>query len=206
MYVLLFFCIKISAKSNDTIYTKYEKGLYFSEAAMCVNVSYAKADKVVTLFIEQFSNDFNKLFTWAFNNLGEQKDDNEKNSFLLEIKSTEFDKMSGISTIIADVVVPKVKRFKDVKISSKVTQMSDSTTFHNIYIDIFYSNYLLKKAYGTFFVRKVKNNQVVITADIYVRFGWFFNIFITKRMYEKVVEWRLGQFLNNLKTAMIKEN
>ena len=198
------FCGKTFGKCNDTIWTTYEKGLYFSEAEACVKCSFKDAQSVVNLFINQFSNDFRKLFEWAFANLGEQKDDEEKNSFLLEVKRTEFDKMSGISTIIADVVVPKVRRFKNVEIKSKVTLTSDSATYHNVYIDIFYSNALLKKAYGTFFVQKNKNNQVVIKTNIYVRFGWFFNIFVTKKMYKKVVEWRLEEFLNNFKTKMEK--
>ena len=199
----LFFCGKTSAKCNDTIFTTYEKGLFFSEASTCVNSSFKDAQSVVNLFIEQFSNDFEKLFDWAFKNLGEQNDDDEKNAFLLEIKSTEFDKMSGISSVVVDVIVPKIKRFKDMKISSKVTQVTDNATYHNVHIDVFYSNSLLKKAYGTFFVQK-KGNGVVITINIYVRFGWFFNIFVTKKMYKKVVEWRLEQFVSNLKKEMEK--
>jgi hypothetical protein len=195
---LLIFGGKIFAVYNDTIRTKYEDGMYFSEVSTCVNASFKDAQNIVNLFIEQFSHDFHKLFDWAFADLGEQKDDEEKNAFLFEIKSTEFDKMSGVSTIIGDVVVPKVKRFKDVKISSKVTQTSDSTNFHNVYIDIFYSNALLKKAFGTFFVQKCKN-QIVIKTNIYVKFGWFFNIFITKKMYKKVIEWRLQKILENFK-------
>jgi len=204
LVVLLFFFVsKIFAQCKDTIWTTYEKGLFFSEASTCVNSSFKDAQSVVNLFVEQFSTDFHKLFDWAFKNLGEQKDDNEKNAFLLEIKSTEFDKMSGISTIIADVVVPNVRRFKDVEISSKVIQASDNETYHNVYIDIYYSNALLKKAYGTFFVQR-KNNKIVITTNIYVRFGWFFNIFVTKKMYKKVIEWRLGEILNNFKKEMEK--
>ena len=201
----MLFSKNIFAKSNDTIFTTYEKGLFFTEVTARVNTTFENAQSVVNLFIEQFSTDFNKLFKWAFADLGEQKDDEEKNAFLLEVKSTEFDKITGISTVIADVVVPKVKRFKDVKISSKVIQTSDSATFSNVYIDIFYSNSLLKKAYGTFLVQK-KNGEVFITTDMYIRFGWFFNIFVTKKMYKKVVEWRLGQFLNNFKIEMEKKH
>ena len=208
LFLTCFFVLfsgNIFAKSNDTIFTTYEKGLFFTEVTTRVNTTFEGAQSVVDMFIEQFSTDFSKLFKWAFANLGEQKDDEEKNAFLLEVKSTEFDKITGISTVIADVVVPKVRRFKDVEISSKVTQTSDSATFSNIYIDIFYSNSLLKKAYGTFFVQK-KNGEIFITTDMYIRFGWFFNIFVTKKMYKKVVEWRLGQFLNNFKIEMEKRN
>jgi len=200
--LLLFFVSKNFAQCNDTIWTTYEKGLFFSEASTCVNASFKDAQSVINLFIEQFSTDFHKLFDWAFKNLGEQNDE-ERNAFLLEIKSTEFDKMSGISTIIADVVVPKVRRFKDVEINSKVMLYSDNATYHNAYIDIYYSSSFLKKAYGTFFVQK-KGNNVVITTNIYVRFGWFFNVFVTKKMYKKVVEWRLGKIVNNLKKEMEK--
>ena len=35
--------------------------------------------------------------------------------------------------------------------------------------------------------------------DINIKYGWFFNIFITKRIYKNSVEWRVNRYMNNLK-------
>jgi hypothetical protein len=35
--------------------------------------------------------------------------------------------------------------------------------------------------------------------DAHVRFGWFFRIFITRRVYSDTVDWRFERFVNNIK-------
>jgi hypothetical protein len=192
------FCSVFAKCGSDSTWTKYSDGEFFSTTRTSVISSFATAQSVENDFINQFNTNFQQLFSWAFKDIGEQKDES-KNAFLIEIKSTEFDKMSGISSVITDVVVPKVKTFKDVIIRSKITQNGDNKTHSTVFIDIYYSNMLLKKAYGTFFVEKCSNNEVKLTATISVRFGWFFNIFVTKKVYKNVVEWRLKQILLNIK-------
>jgi len=201
---LLFLCGKISAQCNDTIWTTHKKGVFYSGAQTCANTSFKKAQGVVNLFVEQFSNDYLKLFDWAFVNMGKNKTDEEKNAFLLDIKSTSFDKMSGVSVMVVDVITGDVRRFKDVEIRSKVTQATDNATYQKVHIDIFFSLSLLKEANGTFVVKNVGNNQFVIDTKISLRFGWFFDIFVTKKMYKKVIEWRLEQFVKNFKREMEK--
>lgn len=34
---------------------------------------------------------------------------------------------------------------------------------------------------------------------IHIRFGWFFNIFITQKRYRDIVEWRMQGFMNNMR-------
>jgi len=204
VYFLLFLGGKISAQYNDTIWTTHKKGVFYSEAQTCANTSFKKAQGVVNLFVEQFSNDYLKLFDWAFLNMGKNKTDDEKNAFLIDIKSTSFDKMTGVSVMVVDVLTGDVRRFKDVEIRSKVTQTTDNATCHKVQIDIFLSLSLLKEANGTFVVKSIGNNQVVINTKISMRFGWFFDIFVTKKMYKKVVEWRLQQFVKNFKREMEK--
>ena len=195
---------KISAQHNDTVWTTHKKGVFYSEAQTCVKTSFKKAQGVVNLFVEQFSNDYLKLFDWAFVNMGKNKTDEEKNAFLIDIKSTSFDKMTGVSVMVVDVITGDVRRFKDVEIRSKVTQTTDNATYHSVDIDIFLSLSLLKEANGTFVVKSIGNNQFVINTKIALRFGWFFDIFVTKKMYKKVVEWRLQQFVKNFKREMEK--
>jgi hypothetical protein len=32
-----------------------------------------------------------------------------------------------------------------------------------------------------------------------LKFGWFFNIFITKKRYKSIIEWRIKKFSENIK-------
>ena len=35
--------------------------------------------------------------------------------------------------------------------------------------------------------------------DVHVKFGWFFRIFISQRIYRNTIDWRLERFVTNLK-------
>ncbi|MDR0829551.1 MAG: hypothetical protein LBN95_05510 [Prevotellaceae bacterium] len=198
---ILALCPVFADCGGDSTWTKYFDGTFFTTTKTVVVSDFATAHKVENNFINQFNNDFTQLFLWAFKDIGESND-KDKNAFLVEIKSTKLDKMSGVTTITADVIVPGIKRFKDVIIKAKIVETSDKQTFSNVFIDVHYSNMLLKKAYGTVFVEKCSDSEVKISATVSVRFGWFFNIFVTKKVYKDVVEWRLAKILQNIKMVI----
>jgi hypothetical protein len=35
--------------------------------------------------------------------------------------------------------------------------------------------------------------------DVHVKFGWFFRIFISRKVYSDTIDWRLVRFVQNLK-------
>ena len=35
--------------------------------------------------------------------------------------------------------------------------------------------------------------------DMHVKFGWFFRIFITRKIYRETIDWRVERFVTNLK-------
>ncbi|MDR2684229.1 MAG: hypothetical protein LBB53_02460 [Prevotellaceae bacterium] len=198
------FCAVFACCGKDSIETKYYKGEFITVAHTNAKALFDNAQIVENKFVSQFNTDFAKLFDWAFKDMGEQQDAS-KNAFLLEIKSCEFDKMSGISTITTDITVSSIKRFKDVIIKAKITQTGDKQTYSHIVVDIYYSNLLLRKAYGTIFVETCNDKEIKLTTTVSVRFSWFFNIFVTKKVYKDVIEWRLQKFLNNIKKEVLKQ-
>ncbi|MDR1544285.1 MAG: hypothetical protein LBS50_07780 [Prevotellaceae bacterium] len=206
----IFAVLLISAQAfaecgKDSTWTKYVKGEFFTTTTTVVNSDFSSAQSVVNEFVRQFNNDFGKLFTWTFKDIGKQKEA-EKDAFYLDIKSSEFDKMTGVTTFTADILVSGTRRFKDVIISCKITQIGNNKTHSSVFVDIFYSNMLLKKAYGTIFVEKCNNREIKISVSVSVRFGWFFNIFITKKVYKDVIEWRLTKIAQNFKEEVEKNS
>ena len=35
--------------------------------------------------------------------------------------------------------------------------------------------------------------------DVHLKFGWFFRMFITRKVYSDTIDWRLVRFVTNLK-------
>ena len=62
----------------------------------------------------------------------------------------------------------------------------------------------MKKAFGTFYIIPISNNQVMLVIDVHMKFGWFFNIFVTQNIYKSVFEWRIQGFMNNMRKEMIR--
>ncbi|HPW89792.1 MAG TPA: hypothetical protein PLJ40_00030 [Paludibacteraceae bacterium] len=198
--LILFTCLFVfNLFGRDSISTRYADGEFVSYCSVETNASLAVADEVVDDLIDQFRGNPEQLFEWAFKGLGKQTGDDSKNEVLLDLKLATFDKMTGKSHLLTDIVVPGFRTYKDVSIDSRVTKTKLKNGGTRVFVDIFYSNLLLKKAYGTFFVTPIADNKVMLSMRIHVRFGWFFNIFITQRRYRNVVEWRMQGFMNNMR-------
>ena len=132
-----------------------------------------------------------------FGGLGKQGD-TKKNAFYLIWKDSEYVPEKQYSKLILDVLVNEKPFLKDVVIESIVTDtMAD--TQRDIRVDIHYGGSMLKEAYGTFHIVPTGENTTRIGMDVHVKFGWFFRIFISRKVYSDTIDWRLVRFVNNLK-------
>ena len=43
------------------------------------------------------------------------------------------------------------------------------------------------------------DDSVKIAMDVHIKFGWFFRIFISRKVYSETVDWRLERFVENLR-------
>lgn len=198
---LLLMSLSLQAAKNDTLFTRYGKGIYHTCVIRHVKADMVAADSLVDLLIYQFRTDPDLLFDWAFKGLGNDQKLKERKEVQLHFKKTEYDGQSSIGTMWVDVEVPGVKTFHDVAVKSRILKSSVPNEQSRATMEVFYSNSLLKDAHGTLFVYKEANNTITIRMDMYVTFGWFFNIFITQRRYRNIVEWRARDFVNNLAVA-----
>lgn len=184
--------------ATDFLSTRYADGEFVSECAVDVGAPLSVCDSVVADLVDQITSDYERLFTWAFKGLGRQGGDDVRDEVVVTIKESTFDKMSGLCHMVADIEVSRVTTFRDISLDSRVlqTKLDDGTT--RVDVDIFYSNSFLKKAYGTFFVKPLSDARCEMRIQIHVRFGWFFNLFITQKRFRNIVEWRMQGFMQNL--------
>lgn len=180
-----------------TILTTYTRGTYHTECSVPVAAPAEETNEVIDRLVYEFQTNPDTLFSWAFMGMGQQGDE-DKDAIVLVLNDITYIPEQHYSKLLMDIVVPKFRTFRDVELESLVTDTMVGPVRH-VRVDIYYAGNLLKEAYGNFYVMPIGNNVCTLSIDINVRFGWFFNIFVSRRVYKNVVEWRVNTFMDNLK-------
>ena len=179
------------------ILTTLKDGMFHTEYETEVAASSQECNMVIDSMIYYLQTDPEILSEKFFGGLGKQGD-TKKNAFYLIWKDSEYVPEKQYSKLILDVLVNEKPFLKDVVIESIVTDtMAD--TQRDIRVDIHYGGSMLKEAYGTFHVIPTSDTTTKLGIDVHVKFGWFFRIFISRKVYSDTIDWRLVRFVNNLK-------
>lgn len=184
------------AYSTDSISSVYVDGRFETHYQKKTQVSNEIATKVADYLVTDFHNAPGHLFNWALKDLGLQ---NKNNELIIVFKASNHDKKTGVTQGVFDIVVPHFTTFSDIKVDAIVSKKMYTNGIIKVTANIIYSSLLLKDAVGTLTLIPQKNNNLLITTDVKINFGWFFNIFITQRRYKSIVEWRIKKFAENIK-------
>jgi len=124
----------------------------------------------------------------------------EKNELMMfYFKSTSFNKKTNILLSVGDVIVPGVITVPNIRISTMLTTKKYTSGINMANMDLVSSNGLVKKMHTSFSMIPQKEKGVWFILETHTKFGWFFNIFITQSRYKSIMEWRLKQYVQNLK-------
>ena len=197
--LFLFFTIAFTTKATplDSISTVYKDGEFITYSQVLVDASDSISNRVSNDFVYQMHYNLDALFGWALKGMNLRKEKNELMVFYF--KSTAYNKESQIIRGIGDVIVPGIITFPNIIIDSRLTERKFTTGKSTINIDLLYSDGFLKKMFGRFTIIPKRNNASLFTLETHIRFGWFFNIFITQNRFKKILEWRLKKFVHNLR-------
>ena len=189
------FFINANAISVDSISTTYNDGIFNTQYLTKTKVSGEIVNSVTNDLVSDFHNSSSELFNWALKDLGLQ---NEGNELIIILKSSFHDVKTNITHGLFDIEVPYFKTFSDVKVNAIVSKsLNNGVTKVNA--NIIYSSLLLDNCQATLYIIPQKNKELYLYTNVKIKFGWFFNIFITKRRYKSIVEWRVKQFAKNMK-------
>lgn len=199
---LLFFFISLFlpsfASSSDSTWTVYKDGEFTTQCQLRFKASNHVVADVSDYLVGDFHDAPGHLFTWALRDLGLQ--DKKNNELIIIFKSSNNDEKTGITHGVFDIEVPNITTFKDIKVDAKVLKTKFNNGITKVTADIAYSTLLLDKAYCVLNIIPQKNNEQLFVTNVKIKFGWFFNIFITKKRYKSIVEWRVKKFTENMKT------
>jgi hypothetical protein len=191
------------ATASDTIATVYKNGTFVTQYQRKSKASNKVAILIADEFVTQFHTSPNTLFTWALKGLG--LEGQKSYEMKINLKTATLDPKTGITHGFVDVVVPNITSFNNVAVDARITKSILVNGGRRVQAEVLYSRFLLDKACGTFiFVPQGENEQLVI-ANLTIKFGWFFNIFITEGRYKRIVEWRIRKFADNLKFELEKK-
>ena len=180
-----------------SVLTTLSDGMFHTKYETEVGASAEACNVVVDDMIHCLQTDPALLSEKYFAGLGMQSD-TKKNAFYLEWKESTYVPEKQYSRLVLDVLVNEKPFLRDVVIEAMVTD-SLSGDRRDIRVDIHYAGTLIKEAYGLFHIMPTGENTVKIGMDVHVKFGWFFRIFISRKVYSETIDWRLVRFVENLR-------
>ena len=180
-----------------SVLTTLSDGMFHTQYETEVSTSAEACNLVIDSMIYYLQTDPAKLSEQFFAGLGKQEDA-KKNAFYLIWKASEYLPEKQYSKLVLDVLVNERPFLSDVVIESQVTDSMRGAQ-RDIRVDIHYAGMLIKEAYGTFHVLPTGEKRAKIGMEVHVKFGWFFRIFISRKVYSETIDWRLVRFVTNLK-------
>jgi hypothetical protein len=179
-----------------TILTSLKDGMFHTAYETDVQACAEACNTVVDDMIYCLQTDPELLSEKYFAGLGMQKD-TKKNSFYLHWKGSTYVPEQQYSRLVLDILVNEKPFLKDVVVEAFVAD-SMSGERRDIRVDIRYAGNLIKEAYGSFHVEPTGDQIARIGMDVHLRFGWFFRMFITRKVYSETIDWRLMRFVQNI--------
>ena len=198
--IIIFFLLiqtALKASSLDSISTTYNDGEFITYCQVWVNASDTVCSAVSKTYDYQMRYNLDALFPWALKGMNLRKEKNELMMFYF--KSTSFNKETSVLRGIGDVVVPGVITIPNIYVDCKLTGNPGNTGKSTVYLNMLSSNGFIKNMKNSFSIIPIKNRANWFVLETHVRFGWFFNIFITQNRFKIIMEWRLKRFIHNLK-------
>lgn len=179
-----------------TMLTTLSEGMFHTTYETKVDSSVSVCNQVVDSMIYYLQTNPELLSKKFFVGLGKQED-KKKNAFYLIWKESTYVPEEQYSRLVLDVLVDEKPFMKNVVIESSVVDTMAGDR-RDVRVDIHYAGTLIKQAYGTFHIEP-SGDGAKLAMDVHVKFGWFFRIFISRKVYSETIDWRLVRFVENLK-------
>lgn len=190
--------MSLSASPVDSISTTYKDGQFTTYSQVFVNAS----DSICLVVTKEYDYDMrynlDALFGWALKGMNMRKE--KKELMMFNFKSTSFNKETSVLRGIGDVIIPGVITFPNIFVDCKLTSKPTVNGNSKVYLNLLSSNGFIRNMNNSFSVipkANKKGNWFILVTN--VRFGWFFNIFLTEKRFKAIMEWRLKRFIHNLK-------
>ena len=187
----------LSASTTDSISTIYKNSEYVTYCQVWVKASDSISYNTALDYDNQMRYDLDALFSWALKGMNLRKEKNELMMFYL--KSTSFNKETNVLKCDGDVIVPGLITIPNIIVESQLSSKVFSNGKSNFKLSMLSAKGFIRSMYNSFSVIPTKNKGNWYILETHVKFGWFFDIFITQSRFKAIMEWRLKRFMHNLR-------
>ena len=201
-----------------SLVTTFASHTYRTQCAVEIEAPVSMSDEVIDRLVYDFQYDFEHLFKWAFFKVGKQNDD-DRDALLLASKNIVYKPEQEYGSITLDVIIPSLITMRNITIEGTIKDerhdivysrklCADTLVMENmpawsrhIYIRAKPSSFIFRQAYGNLFVIPVNETRSIYLMDINFCFEWYLRAFVTRRIYNNTIQWRVEKYMNNLKYA-----
>lgn len=199
-----FVVLYCKAGGQDSVSTVYRKGEYITTTILSVNASPVTMNALIDDFLYQTRYNLDALYGWALVGLKLRKEADD--IIIFNFKSTEYDLKNDVIKGVGEVVVPGIITFPEIHVNSRMTKKLLSNENITVDIDVLYSDAFLKKTTALFKMVPIDSKSCKISLVTQVKFGWFFDFFISQSLFRQIMEWRFARLMKNFgNEAVIRE-
>ncbi len=199
-----------------TVFSTYRNGVYESVGEVEMQCSQIEANMVLDSIMSDLQNNPEHMFAWAFYGTGEQTD-SRKQGFVIHYDTVRYFPEREILAIDLSLISPRGKTnqmhvepiLSDNRMHNGELPKEHSGTGYASNRTIFFGvdnfSNMIKHLDATVTLVPSGSSDPYevgtqrISVVTHCKFGWFFNLFISRKMYRNTVEWRIEQFLQNLR-------
>ena len=198
--LFLFFlpAIKICAAANEVNSKYIGGGVFTSEYSVAVNAPVLRVEKTIERLIREAVEDPEAMGEWALDGIGQSA--SGKDNLILGYNNCYFNPETGQFIAYLNIDVVGIKKMENVPFECALDRVEPpNATANSTKLTVFYTNFILKKAWGSLSTERIDDKTCTLRLNSYVKFGWFFNIFFTTHRYKENIDWRIKGFVQNLK-------
>jgi len=171
-------------------------GIFTTSVTTTVNASQIAVNNVVNKFITHYKTDLPALFPWALKGVNLQGETDKL--MIFNIKSHTLGNDGVVRGMMDMTVVPLGKTYTDVTYSVLLTKVKDTPNDIVISYKLYDCQEIIKTANATLTITRTTNNAVTISLVADVTLTRFYNLLITRKMYEDAIGWRFVNFIRNI--------
>jgi hypothetical protein len=178
-------------------------GVFTSEYKVVVNAPILEVEKMIDRLIKEATETPETLDEWALVGIGQRGDGSD--NVILGCNDVYFNPKTGQFIAYLNVDLVGIKKMENIPFECLLERAVPSNATKNVAkLIVFYTNFVLKEAWGSLTTERIDDQSCILRCNARIKFGWFFNLFFTTHKYKENVDWRIKQFVGNLKKEVEK--
>ena len=187
---------------NITSSVTYSRGVFTTSVTTTVTASQSAVNDVISKFFTQYKTDLPALFTWAFKGVNLQ---GEADKFMIfNVKSHKLGNDGVVRGVMDMKIIDLGKTYTNVAYSGALTKVKDTPDEIVILYKLYDCQEVIKLANATLKITRTADKAVTLSLVADITLTRFYNMLITRKMFDENLKWRFVNLVKNFANAVQK--